>query len=500
MTDPNGGRATERKHLRAERYVLGLVFVVYLFSCKGYIEVSDTSFSIQTAEAIVTRGALDIPYSEGATLRGLDGCSYSKYGIGLPLYFLPWVAAGRVLSRATGLPAGDLTSFLLSFANIPFALLTVHTFARLLRLLGVTVRATLLMTLALAFGTLCWRYAGYDFSEAMQAGCLMLSVYCVVRRTDGAVILGGAGFAGLILVKLVHSALLPAFVGYLLARPGVPWPQRTRLAGEFYAPIIMAIGFVVYLNAVRFGSPQESGYGDEAGMFFPSQLWWTVPSLLGSLDKGLLVFCPIIILGLLGWYAFARRHQWEAALCGTLVVGNLVLSGAWHSWVGGWSWGPRLLVPAIPLWLLPAAFWIDSRGQRRKFVVAALLTATSVVAQLSGVLVKDQQIHHVKQNLLTPNESSVAYSDTVAAWSTLFHKLTKPGLGEVYRVSEFGVPGDRELDLTQHRTYKGINLWTEHTARQFSRPAIRWLLVVGLIVVGYLAVKLRRVLLDGTGG
>ena len=47
---------------RMFRQVLTVCLLVYIFSAKGYIQVSDTSFSLQTAQAIVTRGRLDIPY------------------------------------------------------------------------------------------------------------------------------------------------------------------------------------------------------------------------------------------------------------------------------------------------------------------------------------------------------------------------------------------------------------------------------------------------------
>src|SRR4029077_16151671 len=52
------------------RQVLTVCLLVYMFSAKGYIEVSDTSLSLQTAQAIVTPGQLDIPYVKGDQLRG----------------------------------------------------------------------------------------------------------------------------------------------------------------------------------------------------------------------------------------------------------------------------------------------------------------------------------------------------------------------------------------------------------------------------------------------
>lgn len=320
---------------------------------------------------------------------------------------------------------------------------------------------------------------------------LLLAVYGVVRGTRQGLIGGGAGFAALFLVKLVFVAFFLIFLLYLITRPG-DLQQRIRRAALFTFPSVLIGGFIGWLNAIRFGSPLESGYGAEAHQFLPLQLWHTVPQLLGSLDKGLFIFGPILILGVFGWKEFASRYRPEALLCGALIIANLLVSGAWHSWEGGWAWGPRLLVPAIPLWLLPAAFWIGRRQSRAAFWLFAVLALASIIVQVPGVLVKGQEIHHIKDVVLTAGEQRSAPSDYVAGWILLKHKLSVGN--EVYRVSEFQVPGDREFNLTQYRTFIGLDVWTEQVARQMHKPVLRWLPVLPLFLIGYLAIKLGATL------
>lgn len=316
---------------------------------------------------------------------------------------------------------------------------------------------------------------------------LLLAVYGVVRGTPRAMMGGGAGFAALFLVKLVYAAFFPLFLLYVITRPGDS-RQRVQRAALFTIPFVLTGCFVAWLNAVRFGSPLESGYGNEAHQFIPLQLWHTIPQLLGSLDKGLFIFCPILILGVFGWKEFASRYRPEALLCAGLIVANLLLAGAWHSWEGGWSWGPRLLVPAIPLWLLPAAFWLGRHQSRAAIWLFAVLTLTSIIVQAPGVLVKGQEIHHIKEVMLTANELRSAPSDYFTGWILLKHKLSMRK--EVYRLSDFHIPGDRELDLTQYRTFIGFDVWTEQVARQMNRPALRWLPLLPLLLIGYLVIKL----------
>src|SRR6202007_249834 len=98
----------------------------------------------------------------------------------------------------------------------------------------------------------------------------------------------------------------------------------------------------------------------------------------------------------------------------------------------------------------------------------AALTLASVIVQIPGVLVKDQEIHHIKEVMLTANEQSSAPSDYLTGWILLRHKLSVGN--EVYRVSEFHIAGDRQFDLTQYRTFIGLNVWTEQVARQMHKP------------------------------
>jgi hypothetical protein len=331
-------------------------------------------------------------------------------------------------------------------------------------------------------GTLTWRYAAYDFSEEMQMCLLLLAVYGVVRGTGRWIAAGGVGFALLLLVKLVYIAFLPIFAVWLISLP-VDWRDRIRSAALFVVPVGVSGGVLAWMNVVRFGNPFESGYGGEAHQFFPGQLWHTIPQLLVSLDKGLLVYCPVLILGVFGWRAFLAGHRRAAILCGAITVGNLLLAGMWHSWEGGWSAGPRLLVPAIPFWLLPAAIWLNRLRSRAIFGAFIVLMLISIAVQVPDVLVKDQEVHQIKEKLLTPQEQLSAPSNSVATWIILWHKLTVQG--EVYRLSELHIPGNRELDLTQFRTMAGVNVWTEHLARQMHKPVLRWLPLAAILLIFY---------------
>ena len=92
--------------------------------------------------------------------------------------------------------------------------------------------------------------------------------------------------------------------------------------------------------------------------------------------------------------------------------------------------------------------------------------------------------------MLTSTEQAAAPSDYVAAYILLRHKLFLHN--EVYSLSELHIPGTRQLDLTRYRTFCGLNLWTELSAQQFNKPALRWIPILGLLAVIYLTIQFWR--------
>ena len=480
--------------------LIAMIAVVYLFSAKGYLEILDTQYSVETAISLLDHGSM-IVAPGGETHRAPDGNYYSRYGVGLPITFLPYVAAGTVLSHLTHLPRMQVIGFLISFANIPYAIATLLLFSRLLRKLGISENTVCFLTVALGLGTLCWRYAGYDYSEEIQMTLLLLVVQGVIRPTERDVIWAGIAAGCLIVLKLIYVVTIPIFGLYLLVQ--LCGLERWRGLLQLGAPIVAGVAFSAWINFIRYRDPFQTGYAGEAHAWNFAQMAQTIPLLLASTQTGLLVFCPVLILGVLGWYAFARKYFPEAMFCLALVLENLLWTGAWHGWDGGWTWGPRLLIPLIPLWLLPAAFLIDAPRRAAWFPAFAVILGISVIAQVPGILVKDQEIHHIRNDLFSLQEAAGMPGDAGAAWVMLEHKLSHHN--EVYLTSELtggsDTPG-KPIDLSSFQTFQGLNVWTEQTSRQLGKPVIRWLPLLGLIAIAGLAVvaSRRRNGLDAVGG
>src|SRR5690606_25724629 len=72
-------------------------------------------------------------------------------------------------------------------------------------------------------------------------------------------------------------------------------------------------------------------------------------ALLWGRHRGLLFYAPIVVLVPLGLATLASRRQWGALVVASGVIAAVFLVNvSYPEWTGGWSTGPRLLVPLLP--------------------------------------------------------------------------------------------------------------------------------------------------------
>jgi len=94
---------------------------------------------------------------------------------------------------------------------------------------------------------------------------------------------------------------------------------------------------------------------------------------------------PVGLLALPGLYQLWRKHPYVAWGIGLAFLSLLGATSAYGAWYGGQSWGPRLLLPAIPVLLIPLASLWDriQKGLVRSLVLGLL--ALSAILQVTVV-------------------------------------------------------------------------------------------------------------------
>ncbi len=178
---------------------------------------------------------------------------------------------------------------------------------------------------------------------------------------------------------------------------------KGRVAFLFLFGLAVPVGIALFYHNRCFGGPFNFPYYYEtyhefavahsqgiAGVTAPR--FDLLLKLLVSPFRGLFYYSPILLLAPLGIAAMLKDREWrkEGAAILLASVGYLLFNSAFSDWEGGWSMGPRHLVPLIPF-LMTAIMYLAAKASvagRRIFALAAAPLGTiSIVFMGLGVSV-----------------------------------------------------------------------------------------------------------------
>ncbi len=352
----------------------GAVALFFLLVGQAQVTVLDGSSMLAVAQSVVHDGSLSVPPELGVP--GHDGIThYSKYGILLPLLSIVPVALaqpiGAVIGRVELVEAAAAASLMALVAGALASALHL-----LGRRLGAPRAAAGLVALGTVLGTYLLPYGRDFFTEPLVALGL---VVMVERALAGRELQAGAALALAVLARPQSAAFAPLLFAFLLLRGG-----SFAAIARTLPPLCVAALLTVAYNVYRFHDALEFGYRPPVDPGFTTPLLDGAGGLLFSPEKALVLFAPAIVLVPLGLLALWRRDRATTGLLVAVFAATFVLAATWWSWMGGWSWGPRLLIPGVALVLVVVGPWIGT--DRRRWKIAAALFAVGFVLSFSAVL------------------------------------------------------------------------------------------------------------------
>ena len=481
------------------RWLALAAFLVFAVTGGGRISGSDEVTMFELSRAML-HGGIAVP--EGATLQGPDGRFYSKNTAGQAVLALPLVAIGEAASAAAGFAPEKrvlASRFVASFLNAALAALLVAALYAFARRLGATAGAAFAAAALLGFTTPAWVYAKSFMAEPLEAlGLLVALGNAALAAAGGDQELPGErrrlAFAalGAFLAVSAKASMLPLAVAALAAL-GLRRPRRWLLP---LAGIALAVAGHLAYNVARFGNPLESGYGAQASAAaFSTPLLVGLYGLLLSSGKGVLWFAPAIALAPAGLAEMTRsrqhskeprhgagaRHAAWAALAAWALA--LLQFGTFQHWAGDGSWGPRYLVPVLPLAFLAVAFALTTASRaRRRFAWA--LAALGLVVTLGGV-----GIHYGAEmravgdypytlalddpHFMEASHFNPRFSPIGVHWRMLGENVAAHFAGDLPRLGAGG-PVDPRLGISaadQHALLRAVDVWWLY-ARYAGVPAL----------------------------
>ena len=321
---------------------------------------------------------------------------YPKYGLLNMLIYLPPLGLEKILTGQLSYQS-DHTLFL-NLWNLVFSAMTAVYLALFARRYTTAPFIVWLFVLASIFGTFWWNYLRAQVFESYVTLFVLAAFFHFLTAGDARVyrkvarhlFLAGLFLGLLCLAKTIYVVLVPLFCIALFVRqrsPTQPTARKTVFIW-FLLPVVMAIIIVGWGNWYRFGSPVATGYTQferERQLFAPN----LAPALFGFLfskQRSVLIYFPVLILALLAWPRFWRRYRFDAAIILGPAAVIFLLNCAFTNWRGGECYGPRYLLPVLPLLSLPAVELMQKTSESGSFIKRALAAVFAVVLGWSCVL------------------------------------------------------------------------------------------------------------------
>jgi hypothetical protein len=311
-----------------------------------------------------------------------NGLYYSKFGIANSLLALPpmW------LERALG---GDITQrgyvpslLLANLWNIAFCVALTALLYALCAAYSERIAVRVLFVIGSLYCTSLWFYERAQSSEIYQTvffTALFMALVGFLRplKERGSHRLGSHAWrclavawvcaALLVFTRVAYGLLLPVMVLLALwcALSGRSWKELRQGGGVLGAALLVPPALIVLtlamVNHVKFGAPWLTGYHQwKAEIHLPNGrftdgLW----GFLFAPRFSIFLYFPLLIFALVGLRRFAERHRLETVVMLSIFVTFLLFFSKLPSWAGEWTYGPRYLLPMLPVLSLPFLAFAD---------------------------------------------------------------------------------------------------------------------------------------------
>lgn len=385
---------TER---RRAFYLFLLLDFVFMLTSTGRVRTMDEVMTIFQTESLVLRGTTAVPQ---AVPTGNYFGKYDRWGQPRPapppghsVAAIPWYAAGHwLLARLPGVPAAAhdlMLGLAVTLSSATFAAAAAALAFWLFLAMGIELRAAFHGTLLLALATPLFAYSGWFYSEPLSCALFLGAAAAAFGRPAGeavsprAAALAGALLGAAVLVRPTHVLAAPLFLAAVLVRDGRPGVRAAvRLAMTLGVCVAVYLAYNFYL----FGDPLEFGYpafaeGKRVDKF-DNPLWRGLYAFLLSPGKSVLLFAPPVLLALYALPRLWRRDRGLGLLAACVPLAYLLFYSKYSQFEGGYSYGPRYLLPAAVLLCLALGPVLEEARWRR---IALVLFIAGALVQALGL-------------------------------------------------------------------------------------------------------------------
>jgi hypothetical protein len=288
---------------------------------------------------------------------------YSTHPPGLALLLAPLLFAVR------NTPYVESLAICCSAVAVIAAMLM---FCALARKYNPDLRAVHLAALVAFLGTPAWHYARTLFAEPYLL-LFAIGAYSIALRGKSPLLAGLFIGLGLMVKSPFALLIVPLCLMYLAARDFVA-------AALLTAPVAVSLTAYLMLNDFMFGSPLTAAQPWLPGSF--------VDGALGSLFSGkygIVIVAPAILAAFAAWPYFFRTHPRDAIVLASGILLHFSLYASYRLWAGATCYGPRYVVPLLPLIVVPLVCLPGTRVWQRRWARYSVIAICALSVAMNGI-------------------------------------------------------------------------------------------------------------------
>lgn len=305
-----------------------------------------------------------------------DGQHVMKYPVGMALIYLPLFLLGHLGAFLSNFPMDGFSwpyQFAISMGCICYAFLGLWVMRNVL----LRYFSDLSVAIVLTVLVLCTNYLNYvSIDGAMPHNSLFtiyaLIIYCTVcwhERPNfrDAIFIGLlVGLATITRPTELIAILIPLLWGIKNREDII---ERWRLILQNWQQVL-----VLTICLIAIGSIQLIYWKTYSGHFLyysyeEQGFSWLKPHLIDgiiSARKGWLMYTPVMIFALIGFWTLYRKYRSFFWSCLIYFVINIYIVFSWDVWWYGGGFGARALIPSYAILLFPLAAFIAYIFEERK--------------------------------------------------------------------------------------------------------------------------------------
>jgi hypothetical protein len=346
----------------------------------------------------------------------VNGKYFDTYAPGLEFLGFPFSVIGFILDGNALKPQGNAIIMLEFFVALSASIACYITYR--ICLFYARRLPSLICGLTLGLATSVWPFAvvifPHDTSMLLSLSSVFFalsylkekqaktSVRGVSKLALAGLLLGAASFTDYLATLLIFPMTL--FVYF--SSKGRRSAQKSNVSLGF--PLLISIFLVsgpclVFLynyynfggpfifpeEFYKFASPNERSLGGLAMRFHLGYIGYAALYNLVSPYRGLLIFSPVLVLGLYGLYKIlgSKDFRQDGLLFVSFFLTIFISYSAWSDWSGGASYGPRFIVPSLPYLVIPITVVLEnSRKKISQAIFYALFCGSSFTCGMGAMV------------------------------------------------------------------------------------------------------------------